>query len=102
MSQPLTVTIPHQLGRLEAKSRIEGGIGRLTDQFGPGAKVNHHWAGDKLNFNVEAMGQAVTGALDILDDKVVIAVVLPGFLNFIGGKIKAKLEKEGHLMLEKK
>jgi len=102
MSQPLTVNIPHALGRLEARRRIDDGIGRLTGQFGANAEVQQAWAGDKLNFTVKAMGQTVTGALDVLDDKVVIAVVLPAFLSFISGKIKSRLQQEGQLMLEKK
>ena len=102
MSQPLTVTIPHQLGRIEARRRIEGGLGRFTDQFGKSATVEKTWVGDKLSFSVQAMGQMVTGTLDIFDDQVAIEVLLPGFLGMIAGKIKGKLQKEGQLMLEKK
>lgn len=39
MTKPVTVTIPHELGRAEARKRIEDGIGRLGHQF-EGVKLN--------------------------------------------------------------
>ena len=103
MSQPLTVTIPHQLGRAEARRRIEDGLGRFTDQFGKsGSTVDKTWVGDKLSFTVQAMGQAIVGTLDVFDDTVAIEVLLPGFFGLMAGKIKGKLQEQGQLMLEKK
>jgi len=102
MSHPLTVNVPHQLGRAEARSRIESGIGRFAQQFGERAEFTKAWTGDKLDFTVLAMGQSISGFLDVLDDTVKIEVNLPGFLGLMAGKIKGKLQKEGQLMLEKR
>jgi hypothetical protein len=33
MSQPLLVSIPHKLGRLEARRRLDSGIGRLQPEL---------------------------------------------------------------------
>jgi putative polyhydroxyalkanoate system protein len=102
MSKPLTVTIPHQLGRPEAKKRIDEGIDRFAQQFGSGARFDKAWVGDKLDFTVHAMGQAITGALDVVDDAVHMTVDLPGILGLMAGKIKGKLQQEGQILLEKK
>ena len=104
MSKPVTVNIPHQLGRLEARRRIDEGLGRLTQQLSGGATamVDHSWVGDRLSFSVTAMGQAVRGFVDVLDDEVRLEVLLPGFLAMLAGKVKGRLQKEGQLMLEKK
>ena len=103
MSQPLTVNIPHQLGREEAKRRVDEGIARFTQQVG-GAATNFHktWSQDRLNFSANVMGQAISGGMDVLDDVVRIELVLPGILGLMAGKIKGKLQKEGQLLLDKK
>ena len=102
MSKPLTVTIPHQLSRPEAKKRIDEGIERFAQQFGANARFDKAWIGDKLDFTVHAMGQAITGALDVVDDAVHMTVDLPGILGLMAGKIKGKLQQEGQLMLANK
>jgi len=103
MSQPVTVNIPHQLGRIEARRRIEEGLGQLTQQLGgAGAMVQKQWDGDRLRFAVSAMGQAVTGLIDIGDQNVRLEVVLPGFLAMIADRVKGRLQKQGQILLEKK
>ncbi len=37
MSKPIHITIPHQLGRDEARRRIAEGFERIGGQFGPAA-----------------------------------------------------------------
>ncbi len=34
MSRPLVVTVPHNLGKEEARRRLQGGVGQLHAQFG--------------------------------------------------------------------
>lgn len=103
MSQPLSLAIPHKLGREEARRRIEGGMGQFTQQLG-GAMNNFQqgWVEDRLNFSGEVMGQTITGAMEVLEDAVRMEVTLPGFLGLMAGKIKSKLHKEGQALLERK
>ena len=45
MSQPLIISVPHRLGRQEARRRLDRGIGRLEDELGAGVAghyVGHH------------------------------------------------------------
>ncbi len=100
MSQPVVVTIPHQLGRAEARRRIEAGIGNLTQQFAAMGDVKHGWDADVLRFTVTTMGQVATGLIDVGETAVRLEVVLPGFLGMIANKVKGKLQKEGQILLE--
>jgi len=49
MSTPITVDIPHGLGRQEARRRIEAGFGRLEQQLVAGGLVRAQtsWSGDR-------------------------------------------------------
>ena len=102
MSQPVVVTIPHQLGRAEARRRIAEGVGQLTHQFAAMGEVKSAWEGDTLRFSVMSMGQAVTGSVAVADQDVRLEVVLPGFLAMIANKVKGRLQKEGQILLEDK
>ena len=100
MSQPLVVTVPHQLGQAEARRRINDGIGKLTEQFARMGEVKTAWTGDILGFSVTTMGQAVTGSVEVGQAEVRIEVVLPGFLGMIAGSLKGRLRDQGALLLE--
>ena len=104
MQSTIRIDIPHALGRAEARRRIDEGFGRLEQQLGTGAlaRVERRWDADRLQFRATALGQAVTGRLDVLDDAVRIEVDLPPFLAAIAGRIKGRLQKETQLLLEKK
>jgi putative polyhydroxyalkanoate system protein len=102
MVKPVVVTIPHELGKAEARKRIEEGVGKLIHQFGEGVKLTRTWEGDRLSFAAKVVGQAVAGRLDVAEDAVRMEVDLPPFFAMIADKVKGRLKKEGQLMLEKK
>jgi putative polyhydroxyalkanoate system protein len=102
MSKAVTVTIPHELGRAEARRRIEAGFGDLSRHLGGLGAVSKSWDGDKLSFSFAAMGQAISGYVDVADRAIRLEVLLPSLLAMMAGKIKGRLQKEGQLLLEKK
>jgi hypothetical protein len=103
MGKPITVAIPHQLGRAEARRRIEEGFSRLAAQLGGGlAQVHKSWSGDQLQFAARALGQSLSGRLDVLDDQVRMELDLPPFLALIADRIRGRVQTEGRLLLEKK
>lgn len=104
MSKPITITIPHQLGAAEARRRLEEGLQQLAGQIpgGDAARFTQSWSGDVLNFSALAMGQAISGAVEVLEDQVRLDIVLPGMLGMIAGKIRDAVQKRGQLMLEKR
>jgi hypothetical protein len=100
---PLTVTIPHQLGRAEARQRIEAGFAKIGGLL-PGSSASHgdRWESDRMAFTLAAMGQSATGAVTVLDSSVTIEIELPGMLGLIAGSLKDRLRKAGQLLLTTK
>ena len=103
MSKPLVVSIPHQLGKVEAKRRLETGLHELKQRTdGKIGSVEETWNGDHANFRVAILGQSASGKLDVMDDSVRLEIQLPWLLAMVVEKVKPLIEKQGHLMLEKK
>src|SRR5262245_11570519 len=103
MSQPVVVQIPHRLGRAEAARRIKGGFANARSNYA--SLVTFHeesWSGDRLVFNVSALGQTAAGQLDIADDHVRVEVRLPWLLAKIAEQITPAIRKQTTLLLEKK
>jgi putative polyhydroxyalkanoic acid system protein len=106
MAKSVEINIPHDLGKAEARRRIEEGFGRLKQQLAGGMAgmlaLSERWDGDVLNFEGGALGQKLTGRIEVLDDKMRMQIDLPEMLAALAEKVKGKLEKEGMLLLEKK
>jgi hypothetical protein len=103
MATPITISIPHQLGRTEARRRIEAGFAQIIHQLpGSGGACSERWDGDRLTFGITAMGQTVAGVLNVLDTAVTIEIELPGVLGMIASGLKDRLQKVGQLLLAKK
>jgi putative polyhydroxyalkanoic acid system protein len=102
VSTPITVSIPHQLGRAEARRRLETGFPKLADALpGIAGSASERWDGDRLIFNVSAMGQTVSGAIDVSETLVVMELQLSGLLGMVAGRLKDRLQKAGQLLLRK-
>ena len=103
MTTPITISIPHQLGRAEARRRIETGFASMFDQLpGGGGAHSERWDADRLTFSVAGMGQTISGFVDVLDATVTIHIELPGVLGLIAGGLKGRLQKAGQLLLTRK
>ncbi len=104
MSRPVTVTIPHKLGKAEARDRLVSSVGQLRDQLGAMSVSNfqHAWAGDRMNFQAQALGRTISGAIDVEEADIRIEVVLPGLLGMFADRITRGLQRQGPLLLEKK
>ncbi|MEO6094036.1 MAG: polyhydroxyalkanoic acid system family protein [Novosphingobium sp.] len=99
MPDPLTMDIPHQLGRADARARIESGLGQIAKAIPGGALKSQQWDGDTLTFVVEAMGQRIGARLDILDTRVHAIIDLPGWAALFAGKVKSQLLGTGQKLL---
>lgn len=103
MSKPVTVNIPHRLGREEALRRLQTGLGRARTDFAKVLSVEQEtWTGDHLDFRVRALGQAAAGTIDVAEDHVRLEVTLPWLLGRFVETITPAIKKQGTLMLEKK
>ncbi|MGA7868406.1 MAG: polyhydroxyalkanoic acid system family protein [Stellaceae bacterium] len=102
MPQPLVVSIPHRLGRQEAKRRLDSGISRLRPELaGLVSTLDYTWDQDRLNFNVSAMWQTITGAIEVLDDAVRIEIHLPWMMSLLADTIAKQVRGRSMAMLEK-
>jgi Putative polyhydroxyalkanoic acid system protein (PHA_gran_rgn) len=105
VARPITVNLPHNLGKAEARRRIEAGFGNMRQQLtgGLGGMVSfqERWEGDRLHFEGSGLGQKLTGRLDVLADSVQIQIDLPEILAAIADRIAGALKKEGQKLLEK-
>jgi hypothetical protein len=103
VAAPITINIPHQLGRVEARRRIETGFAKLVDLLpGKAGACNERWDGDQLTFSAAALGQTVSGVVTVLDTVVTMEIELPGVLGVLANKLKDRLQKTGQLLLTKK
>lgn len=103
MSKPLTVSIPHRLGKEEALHRLKSGLAGVRERFGHLFVMQEEtWTDNHLAFRVSALGQTASGTLDVADDRVDLAVTLPWLLAKLAETVQPLIRKEGTLMLEKK
>src|ERR1700730_8943911 len=66
MSRPLIVSIPQQLGRQEARRRLDSGISRLQPELSVILSgLDYHWENDTLHFIASAMWQRITGRIEV-------------------------------------
>lgn len=103
MTKPVSVDLPHRLGAEEAKRRMQNGIGRLEHHIpGGAADVQSSWAGNRMMLRVRAMGQEVSGHMDVEEDKVRVELMLPAVLAMFGPVIEGALRQQGRALLEDK
>ena len=100
MGEPVTVSIPHQLGLSEAKSRIGNGIHTLGELIPGATMTDNHWEGDSMHCTIEALGQRVGCEMQVREDEVYGIFDLPPMLAMFANAIKEKLQKEAPKMLE--
>jgi hypothetical protein len=102
MSAPLIVSLPHHLGRDEATRRLKEGLTRAAASM-PVLKVDEErWEDNRMIFRVRALGQAVSGHVDVADDHVLVEVTLPWLLQRFAQAAQAAIKNRGNLLLTKR
>jgi hypothetical protein len=102
MSAPLVVSIPHQLGRVEATRRLKAGLARAASSV-PLLQVDEErWEDSRMIFRVRALGQAASGHLDVADDHVRLEVSLPWLLQRFAEVAQVAIRNRGRLLLTKR
>jgi hypothetical protein len=102
MPQPLTISIPHRLGRQEAKRRLASGMSRIGPELAAFVSAfDYSWDDDRLNFRAEVLWQTITGRLEVLEEVVRIEIDLPWMMRLLGETITKRVRGRGIAMLEK-
>jgi hypothetical protein len=99
--QPLIVSVPHRLGREEAKRRIDTGIARAGPELGAFVNsLDYHWQADTLHVSAQAMWQTITGRIAVLDEAVRVEIDLPWLIRLIGDSVGRQVRERVVLMLQ--
>jgi len=100
--EPIIVTISHQLGRDEAKRRLENGLGYIRNQLATlVSSIQYGWTGYRLDFSLTAMRQTIDGRIDVDDRVVRVELGLPLLLTLLSRRIISRIQREGSLLLGK-
>ena len=103
MARPVTIMLNHDLGKEEARRRVEEARGKVHDVASKVSfKVTEEWSDDRLSFVAKGMGQKITGDVDVFEQHVRVVVMLPGLLAGLAETIVGKVEEQGQILLEKK
>lgn len=96
----MRIAVPHSLGKDEARRRVRERSGEIAN-FIPGfASVATAWAGeDTMNLTVGAMGQELTGTIEVGEREVAFTVELPAALSFVEPMIRGQIEAKGRKLL---
>ena len=102
MTDPMTVNIPHQLGAEAARQRIASGFARSVGSVPGGAmiKLNERWEGNRMIFEARALGQTVSGFVDVAETVVTLTVSLPPLLASFADKLRGRVRDAGQLLLK--
>ncbi len=96
----VTISVPHQLGREEARRRIDELASHLQSQSGSLLKgVEQHWDGDTLHFVVGAAGQSISGTAHVAEQTVNLEIALPWMLSLLAGTVKKQVEQQARDLL---
>ena len=103
MSDTVSVTVGHHLGKVEAIRRLKQGLSRASGHLGAMIAIEQEtWHGDTLRFRIRALGQAASASIEVLEDALRIEVLLPKLLANAANVLLPLLRKEATRLLEKK
>ena len=97
----MDIPISHNLGREEVRRRFRDNSHKIGDAIPGGmAEVETGWPGeDRMTMAINAMGQALTGYIDIEDQQVVFHMDLPAALGFLKPMIEGSIRQQGEKLL---
>jgi hypothetical protein len=100
---PLIVSIPHRLGCAEATKRIKSGIAAVRTNYSALVTIHEEtWVGDRLTLKLRALGQGISGVIDVADDHVRFEVMLPWLLAAFAERLTPLIQRKATLMLDRK
>jgi hypothetical protein len=99
---PLIVTISHQLGREEAKRRLDNGLRHGRALFGGFvSSFQYGWTEYHLDFCLAAVGQSLNGRVDVEERLVRVELTLPLLLSLLAKPIADRIRRDTGRLLDK-
>lgn len=104
MGTPVSIDVPHRLGKTGARERIKTRIGELAGHLPAGVgEVRSSWpTQDEMALEIQAMGVDVPVRLEVQETRVRVHLLLPPMLAFFSGRIGAAVREQGGKLLEDK
>jgi phosphoglycerate-specific signal transduction histidine kinase len=96
MAKEVFVSIPHQLGRQEARKRVTDALERA--RVGLPANVvasDVAWTADQARVTVSALGQSIDADVEVEEAEVKVRVRLPWLLAALSTKISDRVKQVG-------
>jgi putative polyhydroxyalkanoate system protein len=90
------LTVPHQLTKDEARSRLERLIEAIENKFKV-SDLEKSWDGDTLNFSAKTFGIQLKGGIAVTENE----LKLDGELPFAAMMFKGKIESDFKEQLER-
>ena len=99
----MRIALPHDLGREEVRRRLRERSHEIADYIPGGlADVDTSWTdADTMHLVVNAMGQKVSGDIEVEDAQVIFQIELPIALSFVKPMIEGAIRKNGQKLLAK-
>lgn len=99
----MRVAIPHDLDQDTVRERLRSRSHEIADKIPlPGAMVRTDWPSEnRMNLVVQAMGQGITGHVDVEPGQLVFEIPLPPALGFIEPIVAGAIRDHGHKLLTK-
>lgn len=100
-SKTVKISIPHPLGRDEAKRRIQGQLRQLRNQSaGLITAFEERWSGDVMELTAAVLATRITGRLRVEEQLVDVDVDLPWFLAALTSAVRQAIESNTRQLLE--
>ena len=102
MAKEIVVTIPHNLSRQEATSRVRGGLDQLLKLVDGRVQVERsEWVNDSVTLSLRAFGQAFAATIAVDDEQVMIKGTVPLVLSAFAEPARKFVKQRGALLLQK-
>jgi putative polyhydroxyalkanoate system protein len=89
------VTVPHQLSKDEAQSRLERFVEVLQTKFqGKVSDLNQSWEGDTLKFSFKTYGIQLSGGIEVKENELKLDGDLPFAAMMFKGKIESDIKEQ--------
>ena len=97
----MEIAIPHKLGREEVRRRLHASSHEIGDAIPGGmADVQTSWPSeDRMAMSITAMGQLMSGHIDIEDNQVLFQMEMPPALSFLKPIVEGAIRQGGQKLL---
>ena len=88
----MRVVYSHQLGKEEARARLERIIPEMLAQYGHQVlELEYTWSGETMRYSFRAAGRNISGTLTMNESEVVLEMELPFMARPFEGSIKRRI-----------